>query len=214
MYRPTHFREDRPEILEQFIAAHPLGTLIASNTTGFLANHIPMIGGRNPAGGFYLRGHVARANDLWRLVSSSAPVLAIFLGAQRYITPSWYPSKRATGKVVPTWNYSVVHAHGSIRFIDERDWLRELVHVLTDRNESRRAEPWGIEDAPASYIENMLKAIVGFEIAVERLEGKFKASQNRDADDRAGVLEGLIAEELIPVDLGEVIRVDPSDKNP
>jgi transcriptional regulator len=214
MYRPKHFREDRPEVLEGFIAAHPFATLIASNSTGFLANHIPMIGRRDPAGGFVLRGHIARANDLWRLISGPAPVLAIFIGAHHYITPSWYPSKRATGEVVPTWNYSVVHAHGSIRFIEERDWLEELVRVLTDRNESTRAEPWGIGDAPKRYIENMLKAIVGFEITVDRLEGKFKASQNRDAADRVGVAHGLIGEDFPSADLEELIRVDALDKTP
>ncbi len=125
------------------------------------------------------------------------------------------PSKRTTGQVVPTWNYSAVHAHGSIRFIDDRDWLRALVEVMTDRNESSRTDPWGVDDAPSSYIENMLKAIVGFEIVVERLEGMFKASQNRDAADRTGVAEGLMEEGVVSAaDLDEVIRVGSNEKIP
>ena len=206
MYRPAHFREDRPELLEAFVAAHPLGTLVVASADGLVANHIPMLLERDADGHHVLRGHVARANELWRVVAPGTPVLVIFGGAQRYVTPSWYPSKRATGEVVPTWNYTVVHAHGPIRFIEERDWLLALVGTLTERNERERVAPWRVTDAPAAYLERMLRAIVGFEIAVGRLEGKFKASQNRTAEDRAGVAAGLAADGVGAAERDELVR--------
>jgi transcriptional regulator len=206
MYRPAHFREDRPELLEAFVAAHPLGALVLATPGGLVANHIPMLLVRDAAGHAVLRGHVARANELWRVVAAGAPALVLFGGAQHYVTPSWYPSKRATGEVVPTWNYAVVHAHGPIRFIADRDWLLTLVGTLTDRNERQRIAPWRVADAPAAYLERMLGAIVGFEIAVERLEGKFKASQNRTAEDRAGVATGLAADGVGAPERDELVR--------
>jgi transcriptional regulator len=206
MYRPAHFREDRPELLEAFVAAHPLGALVLATPGGLVANHIPMLLARDADGHPVLRGHVARANELWRVVAAGAPALVLFGGAQHYVTPSWYPSKRATGEVVPTWNYAVVHAHGPIRFIADRDWLLTLVGTLTDLNERGRAVPWRVADAPAPYLDRMLRAIVGFEIAVERLEGKFKASQNRTAEDRAGVAAGLAADGVGAAELGELVR--------
>jgi transcriptional regulator len=199
MYRPAYFREDRAKVLEAFVAAHPLGALVASTETGLIANHIPMLVAHDGAGRVLLHGHVARANDLWSQVPDGGAVLVLFGGAQHYITPSWYPSKQAAGEVVPTWNYAVVHAHGSIRFIQDRAWLRTLVETLTTRHEQLRTNPWYVDDAPVAYIEKMLGAIVGFEIAVERFEGKFKASQNKSADDRRGVAEGLAADG-VPLD--------------
>ena len=206
MYLPAHFREDRPERLEAFVAAHPLGALVVATPHGLEANHIPMLLGRDAAGRSVLRGHVARANELWRRAVEGTPALVIFGGAQRYITPSWYPSKRVTGEVVPTWNYAVVHAHGPIRFIHDHDWLLALVSTLTELNERPRAAPWRVTDAPAAYLECMLRAIVGFEIAVERLEGKFKASQNRTAEDRAGVAAGLAADGVDAAERDELVR--------
>ena len=206
MYRPADFREDRPERLEAFVAAHPLGALVIATPGGLVANHIPMLLVRDAAGRALLRGHVARANELWRVVADATPALVLFGGAQRYVTPSWYPSKRATGEVVPTWNYAVVHAHGPLRFVADRDWLLALVTALTERNERPRAAPWQVADAPAAYIERMLGAIVGFEIVVERLEGKFKASQNRSAEDRAGVAAGLTADGVGDAERDELVR--------
>jgi len=141
-----------------------------------------------------LRGHVARANPVWRHAAGQE-VLAIFHGPQTYVTPSWYPSKHETGQVVPTWNYAVVHAHGVLRVHDDREWLRTLVTRLTDRQESAMAQPWRVDDAPAEYLERMLGAIVGIEIPVTRLDGKWKVSQNRNDADRDGVAEGLSLQE-------------------
>ena len=206
MNLPTHFREDRPERLDAFVAAHPLGALVVATPDGLEANHIPILLNRDAAGHGVQCGHVARANELWRRAADGTPALVVFGGAQCYVTPSWYPSKRTTGEVVPTWNYAVVHAHGPIRFIHERDWLLKFVSTLTDLNEKPRAAPWHVTDAPAAYVERMLRAIVGFEIAIERLEGKFKASQNRTAEDRAGVAAGLTAEGVDAAEREELVR--------
>jgi transcriptional regulator len=191
MYNPEHFRETRTDVLHAFIDEHPLGALVAQRAQGLGADHVPMLRAALDDGTTVLRGHVARANAMHRDLAADAPVLVIFSGPQAYITPSWYPSKQEHGRVVPTWNYSVVHVHGRIRFIDDAAWLRHLVERLTDRHEASRPAPWKVDDAPGSYIERMLQAIVGFEIRVEAIEGKFKQSQNRDARDRAGVAAGL-----------------------
>ena len=200
MYRPAHFREDDPATIAAFIDAHALAVLVANAPAGLLANHIPLLRFEADGGGTVLRGHVARANDFWKVVPSGTEVLAVFAGADRYITPSWYPTKATSGEVVPTWNYTVVHAHGRIRFIDDANWVRPLVVALTERHEARRPAPWSIGDAPEPYIARMLGAIVGFEITVERLEGKVKASQNRTAAERDGVSAGLVADG-VPEDL-------------
>jgi transcriptional regulator len=194
MYRPPHFREDDPERLDAFVSAHPLATLVAHVAGGLVANHVPLLMVRDEAGRRVLRGHVARANELWRALSADAPVLAIFQGAESYVTPAWYAAKAATGEVVPTWNYAVVHAHGTIRFFDERDRLHALVSSLTDEHERPRTQPWAVDDAPTPYVDRMLSAIVGLEIEVTRYEGKFKASQNRTAEDRARIASGLEAD--------------------
>jgi transcriptional regulator len=194
MYNPEHFRETRAEVLHQFIDAHPLGALVTQRANGMSADHLPLLRVALADGSQRLRGHVARANAVHREVADGAQVLVIFSGPQAYITPSWYPSKQEHGRVVPTWNYSVVHVHGRIRFIDDARWLRDLVEPLTDRHESTRAAPWQVSDAPEPYIERMLTAIVGFEIGIDAIEGKFKQSQNRDARDRAGVAAGLAGE--------------------
>ncbi|MFO1455375.1 MAG: FMN-binding negative transcriptional regulator [Steroidobacteraceae bacterium] len=205
MYVPAHFRETRPEVLHEFMRRHPLATLVARTATGVDANHIPMelafVDGLPR-----LRGHVARANPLWREALPAEPVLAIFTGADGYVTPSWYPSKREHGKVVPTWNYAAVHARGPIRFVDDAAWLRALVGSLTDEHERSRAAPWQVEDAPADYIGAMLRAIVGFEIEVRELVGKFKASQNREERDRAGVAAGLSAQGVSAEEADELVR--------
>ena len=191
MYLPAHFAEPRPEVLHQAIRRAGLATLVTTGPGGLDASHLPLLLEAAPAPLGLLLGHVARANPQWRDTPAGSEALAIFLGPDAYVTPSWYATKRESGRVVPTWNYLAVHAHGRVRFFDDRDRLRELVTRLTDRHESPRAEPWKVTDAPASYVDAMLEAIVGVELTVTRLEGKWKASQNRNQADRLGVAEGL-----------------------
>jgi transcriptional regulator len=209
MYLPRHFLEDRTDVLHAFIERHPLGALVAMTAGGLTADHIPMRikQGRSAAG--RLCGHVARANAVWRTLEPDAPVLVIFGGADSYITPSWYAAKAETGKVVPTWNYSVVHAHGRIRFIDDAAWVDAFVRELTNAHESARDPPWHVTDAPSDYVGAMVKAIVGFEIEVDRLVGKFKANQNRDARDREGVAAGLRASGIATDLIEELVRSPP-----
>jgi transcriptional regulator len=193
MYTPTDFEESRPEILHGLMDRYPLATIVAATATGIQANHIPLI--FEPTNGTLgtLKGHIARANSLWRDLKVGAEVLAIFQGSSHYISPNWYPTKREHGKVVPTWNYTVVHARGRISWVQDAVWLRKFLETLTDRHERRHTSPWQISDAPADYIEQMLAAIVGFEIAIESLTGKWKLSQNRSAADREGVVSSLSA---------------------
>lgn len=195
MYLPKHFEETRVEVLHGFIRAYPLGALVTQTPGGFEANHIPFEVDPDPKPFGSLRGHVARANPLWRQAAPTAEALVIFQGPDAYISPSWYPTKRTTGKVVPTWNYAVVHAHGVPRFIDDPAWLRAFVERLTDRHEARRREPWKVTDAPADYIDKQVGAVIGLEIPITRLIGKWKVSQNRPPKDRAGVVEGLMGDD-------------------
>jgi transcriptional regulator len=190
MYTPSHFAETDPAVLHALMRAHPLGAWVLHDGQQAVANHVPWL--LNADAGV-LQGHVARANPAWRLCAQGAPCLVIFQAEQSYITPSWYPSKREHGKVVPTWNYAVVHAYGRARAIDDAAWVHANVQALTTQNEAREAQPWQVGDAPADYIEQMLKAIVGIEIVIERLEGKWKVSQNRAQTERAGVVAGLQA---------------------
>jgi transcriptional regulator len=191
MYTPSHFEETRVDILHQLIREHALATFVTLGSQGLNANHIPFEIDPEPAPFGTLRGHVARSNPVWRDFSKDIEALLVFQGPQAYISPSWYPTKKETGKVVPTYNYIVVHAYGPLRPVEDRVWLRNLVERLTNRYEAARAEPWKITDAPADYIETMLGAIVGIEIPVTRLVGKWKASQNRPPVDRKGVISGL-----------------------
>jgi len=206
MYVPEQFREERAEILRGFIARHPLAALVAVTEEGLTANHIPLLTLERPGGNTVLGGHVARANSIWRSLAAGAPVLAIFSGATHYITPSWYPSKPVDGKVVPTWNYAVVHAHGTIRFFEDSAEALAKVRALTEQQEGRRTAPWAVSDAPADYLAAMLKRIVPFEITVTRLVGKFKASQHRPEDERVSVAAALAAEGLAQEEIGELVR--------
>jgi transcriptional regulator len=206
MYMPEQFREDRAELLHAFIARHPLGALVATGPQGLIANHIPMLWRAQAGGAGILGGHVAKANPIWKLLAAQSPVLVIFTGAVHYITPSWYPSKRVDGKVVPTWNYSVVHAEGAIRFLSAPGEALSKVRELTEHQEAAREAPWAVTDAPADYLETHLKHIVPFEITVARLTGKFKASQHRPADERASVAQALRAEGLAQEDIDELVR--------
>lgn len=207
MYNPDHFRESDRTVLAAFCRSHPLAALVTCTPAGWLdVNHVPMAlietDGEQPL----LRGHIARANPLWQGIADGTEILAVFGGAEHYISPSWYPSKAMTGRVVPTWNYAVVQARGTIRFVHDVHWLRQLVESLTDSQEATRLQPWAVSDAPEEYIARQLRAIVGFEIVVGRLEGKFKASQNRVEADRAGVGEGLRSEHVSSSDGAELVR--------
>jgi transcriptional regulator len=191
VYVPDHFRESRIDVIQAFVDKHPLATLVANTTDGLTANHIPLQSTLHTDGTGLLRGHIARANSLWRRLENDAAVLAIFTGADTYVSPNWYPSKQEQGKVVPTWNYATVHLKGTIRFIDNAPWLRDFVGKLTDIHEQPRTHPWHVTDAPDDYIEGMLRAIIGFEVKVSSTVGKFKGSQNRSTADRGGVGAGL-----------------------
>ena len=192
MYVPKQFEETRVDVLHELIRAHPLATLVTLTPAGLDANHIPFE--IDPAPGPFgtLRGHVARANPSWREFTSDVQVLAIFRGPASYVSPAWYPTKSSTGKVVPTWNYAVVHARGSLRIVEDRGWLRALVERLTQRHEAGGSRPWKVSDAPADYIDTELGAIVGLELPVAELVGKWKVSQNRSPTDREGLVEGLL----------------------
>lgn len=195
MYIPKHFAEPRVEVLHELMRTRPLATLVAQTTDGLDANHIPLHLSLDPAlpdSRGILRGHIARANPLWKS-SDSTQVLAIFHGPEAYITPNWYPTKAETGKAVPTWNFAVAHAHGTLRVIDDTAWLRAHLDTLTVSQESRFDHPWQVSDAPPDYIDNMIKAVVGIEIVITRLNGKWKLSQNQPAQNQDGVIAGLNA---------------------
>ena len=193
MYIPPHFREERLNVLHQMMERHNFATLVTLGADGLMANHIPMLLDR--VGGPFgtLRGHVAKANPQWRDSAADMEALVIFQGSAAYISPSWYPSKAENGRVVPTYNYVVVHAHGPLRTFQDAALLHEHVRAMTSRQEADFATPWKIEDAPADFISGMLNGIVGIEIPITRLEGKWKVGQNRTAADRAGAVEGLQA---------------------
>lgn len=191
MYLPSHFEETRIEVLYQLIRERPLATLVTLGAAGLNANHLPFELDTEPLPNGTLRCHVARANPVWHDHSHDTEALIIFQGPQVYISPSWYETKKQSGEVVPTYNYAVVHACGALRIIEDRAWLRGLVTRLTERFESASAAPWQVSDAPPDFIEKQLGAIVGIEIAITKLVGKWKASQNRPTQDRAGVVEAL-----------------------
>ena len=191
MYLPAHFEETRVEVIHRLIREHPLAVLVTLGAAGLNANHIPLEIDPEPAPLGTLRGHVARANPVWRDFARDVEALTVFQGPQAYISPAWYQTKKETGKVVPTFNYIVVHAYGSLRIIEDEAWLRGLVERLTTRHESGRAEPWKVSDAPEDFIKTQLRAIVGIEMPVTRLVGKWKVSQNRPPVDREGVVRGL-----------------------
>ncbi len=190
MYQPPHFREDRPEVLHALIRAHPLATVVTAGAGGLMANLIPMIVGSDGT----LHGHVARANDQLAALREGAETLLVFQGPQAYVRPSWYPSKAEHGKVVPTWNYVIVQARGTPRVIDDPALLKAHLEQLTASQEQGRDHPWEVDDAPADFIERMLQNIIGFEVAVTQIEGKWKVSQNRTAADWRGAADGLARE--------------------
>ena len=189
MYLPSMFKEDRIEHLHEFMRGSGIATLVTQTADGLVASHVPLLLDASPAPYGVLTGHLARPNPQGRGALGDA--LVIFQGPDAYITPSWYATKRATGKVVPTWNYVAIHAYGPVEFFDDAARLLDVVTRLTERQEGARAAPWAVSDAPDDFIQGMLKGIVGFSIPISRLEGKWKMSQNRPAEDRAGVVAGL-----------------------
>jgi transcriptional regulator len=193
MYIPSHFEEKRPDVLHALLREHPFGLLITQHGTRIESNGLPFLldTDRGPHG--TLRAHVARANPVWREARTDAESLVIFQGPQTYISPAWYATKAETGKVVPTWNYVIVEARGRLQVRDDPEWVRRLIGELTQRHESKRAAPWEVDDAPADYVAALVQAIVGIEIELLSLTGKWKASQNRPAADREGVIRGLSA---------------------
>ncbi len=190
-YLPSHFEVTERATLQALVHAHPLGTWVVQHEGELLVNHVPFL--LDPERGEHgtLVAHVARANPVWRALASGAPSVVVFMGAQAYVSPNWYPSKHAHGKAVPTWNYATVHAHGVPTTFDDPARVLEVVTRLTQRHEAAQAQPWQVSDAPPQYVQGLLKAIVGIEIPVQRWIGKFKLSQNRPLADRLGVVAGL-----------------------
>ena len=191
MYQPPAFVEDRPEVLHGLIRSHPLGLLITAGAGGLIANPIPFQLVVEPAG-VLLRAHLSRANPQLADIDG-ADCLVVFQGPQAYVSPAWYAAKQETGKVVPTWNYMIVQAHGRARRVEDATWLRAQIDALTQAQEAGTTEPWTVDDAPADFIASQIKGIVGVEIPVERIDGKWKLSQNRNLADRSGVVAGLKA---------------------
>ena len=193
MYVPRAFAVDDVPILHQQMLATPLPVLVTHASQGLTASHVPLL--LNPDEGPYgtLYGHLARANPHCKALAEGVENLVIFAGEQAYISPSFYPSKAEHGKAVPTWNYLAVHAYGTAEVFDDAERLLALVSRLSNKHEADRSDPWSVSDAPAGYIDSMLKAIVGFRLPIIRLDGKRKLSQNRDATDQAGVRKGLLA---------------------
>lgn len=195
MYVPHHFKEDDPQMLRRFIREHGFGVLVLADGEGIEANHVPFLlhAGDDGSPGT-LQCHLARANTAWQRIENAGRVLAIFQGPDAYVTPSWYPTKAETGQVVPTWNYLAVHVEGRARVVEDPAWLKEHLRRLTVRHEAGRERPWSLDDAPERFTGRLLQAIVGIEIPIETLTGKWKASQNQPERNRAGVKEGLALE--------------------
>lgn len=211
IYTPSHFAIEDREVLFDHIERTGLALLIGVGVEGPLASHAPMLLERNQGPSGRLVGHLAKANPHWQEALGEKPALAVFQGPDAYITPSWYPSKQEHGRVVPTWNYAVVHARGPISFFEDRDRLHDLVSRLTDFHERQRAQPWAVTDAPERFIEAQLKGIVGFALEIETLTGKYKMSQNRPAKDRDGVVAGLAEEaDARARDTGNLVK-SPAD---
>jgi transcriptional regulator len=190
MYQPDHYRVEDVAQMHVLMRARPLAALVSCGSSGLYASHLPTVLKDDGAFGV-IEYHLARANPHWKDLAEGNEALMIFQGPEGYITPNWYPSKALHGKVVPTWNYAVVHAYGRPEVMKDKDWLHRHVTELTAQQERSEAKPWMLSDAPASYIDVMLRGIVGFRFAVTRLQGKWKMSQNRDVQDRDGVAKGL-----------------------
>ncbi len=207
MFQPSVFREDRREVLHDLITSNPFATLFASAAGALSADHIPLVLHPDLSPHGTLRGHVAVANPLHRETSGDFDVLVVFQGPQAYVTPSWYPSKQEHGKVVPTWNYVVAHAHGRLQFRDDPDWLMAHLEALTRMQEDGRPTPWAPSDAPDDFMARQLRALVGIEIEIEKLTGTWKVSQNKDVVDRNGVVNGLASENTrLAADVADLVK--------
>lgn len=191
MYLPAHFAVPCIDDLHRFVRAHPLAAIVVQADGELAADHVPLLLQPEPSPHGMLLGHVARANPLWRHAGAGLPCLALFRGVEHYISPNGYASKAESGKVVPTWNYEAVHVNGTIRAVDDRDWLRRFLEALTHEHERTQAKPWRIDDAPAGYVETMLGAVVGVEISIERIVGKAKLSQNQPPANRRSLIAML-----------------------
>ena len=193
MYIPAHFAESRPEVLHELIRRYPLGMLVTHGAAGLDANHIPFELDAASGSLGTLASHVARANPVWQQLRDGDEVMVVFRAADAYISPNWYPSKHEQHRQVPTWNYMVAHAHGRVRIVDDERFVRGIVGRLTKTHEASQALPWKMADSPREFIDKLLQAIVGIEIEITRLEGKSKLSQNKEARDLRGAIEGLAA---------------------
>lgn len=191
MYIPAHFDEERDEVLHKLIVDHPLATIVTFGRDGLAANHIPFLLERAAEGHGSLIGHVARNNPLWHDHDADVDALVIFQGPSAYISPNWYATKGETHEVVPTYNYTAVHAYGRIIVHDDARWVRGVIGKLTKAMEESQPVPWKMVDAPGDFLRSQIEHIVGIEIPIERLSGKWKTSQNRGAADRTGVVSGL-----------------------
>ncbi len=191
MYVPASFREERLSEMHALMLGHPLALLVTHGAEGLVASPVPFLLYADEGGRGTLRAHVARANPHWRALGSATECLVVFQGEQGYVTPSWYATKRTTHKVVPTWNYETVHAWGTPAVHEDAGWLSRQLRDLTTLQEKRRPRPWAVDDAPPEFVAMQMRAIVGIEIPIARIEGKWKMSQNRDEADRRGVVEGL-----------------------
>jgi transcriptional regulator len=213
MYEPLLHRKESLEAQHALMRMQPLGLLISYGASGLEANSIPFLLDASASKLGTLRAHMARANPQWRSLQQAEEALVVFQGPDRYISPNWYATKRETGKVVPTWNYVMVQARGRPRVIEDAEWLRAQIEELTRTHEGNRPAPWEVSDAPADFIAMQVKAIVGVEIEIVRIAGKWKASQNRPAADREGVIEGLKAEsEPMALDMAEIVQSESREK--
>ena len=191
MYLPNHFEINDQEELLAFVKAFPFATLVSNGDDGLNAEHIPMLVQVGADNRVFLQAHIAKANTLWQKIADQTHVLVIFQGENAYITPNWYPSKKVDGKAVPTWNYRAVHIKGSIRFIHDAQWKLSLLEGLTHVHEQTQPFPWAMSDAPQEFIDRLQEAVVGIEITVTDIQGKYKLSQNQSADNKNGIHEGL-----------------------
>lgn len=193
MYTPTSFAEDRLAVNHELIRAHPLGMLIVSSAAAPSADLLPftLYPGEGEAGLGVLRAHVARANPVWQALAAGAPCLLVFQGPEAYVSPGWYASKAVTQKAVPTWNYAMVQVRGTVRIVEDATWLRRQLADLSAMQEGAMPQPWRLDDAPPGYIDGLLQAIVGIELPIASIAGKWKVSQNRSPADAAGVVAGL-----------------------
>ncbi len=204
MFQPAIFQEDRLDVMHDLMRTHPFATLISSATGGLTADHIPMILHDDEGEHGVLRGHVSVGNPLFTETDGSFDVLSVFQGPQTYITPSWYASKQEHGKVVPTWNYAVVHVRGSLTFNRDENWLLRHLQDLTQQHEGHRPNPWAVSDAPDDFVKSQLRGLVGFEIQISNIDGKWKVSQNKNKADKSGVATGLLDENT--VDASEISK--------